>query len=323
MGFARESGADEKLSGLLGDLAGVIVGVADMLKGTGGGDAGTQNVYGENQLKADVAANDIFMRMLKRNAAVASIASEELEGEETGAGVAGKGGVAAGAGSSGNGAGKDAAGTDDAVFSVAFDPLDGSSLVDANLAVGSIIGVYRGKGFLGRKGGEQVAALIAVYGPRLTLIVTAGKTVAEFLYDGKTGLFCHAGEVKIADVGKIFAPGNLRACSLEKCYLEMLSYWAKHGYTLRYSGGMVPDVNQILKKGGGIFCYPGYREKPEGKLRLLYECAPIAMIVEKAGGVAVAGMGRVLDLKIEKLDQRTPIFLGSKKEVEKVLSFMQ
>jgi len=345
--FARESGANDVLGALVCDLAGVAVKVAAMLNSVGGGYAGTQNVYGENQLKADVAANELFLGLLKGHEFVGSIASEELEKEEIGggknrdqAGLRGNGGSVwivhensdgdgfnGSFGDSGAGdviGGKGGAvgdGHNKTVFSVAFDPLDGSSLVESNLAVGSIVGIYPGYGFLGRKGDEQVAAMMAVYGPRLTLIVTFGKGVMEFFFDGKSGVFKSVGLLKVAGDKKIFAPGNLRACGSEEWYVRLLEFWAKNGYTLRYSGGMVPDVNQILKKGGGIFTYPGYKEKPEGKLRLLYECAPMALIMEQAGGAAVCGERRILDLDIKKLDQRVPIVLGSKEEVERVSIF--
>ncbi len=123
----------------------------------------------------------------------------------------------------------------------------------------------------------------------------------------------------------MFAPGNLRACSDPnvKWYVDLMQFWLSNDYILRYSGGMVPDVNQILKKGGGIFTYPGYSEMPQGKLRLLYECAPMAFLMEQAGGVAFSADGEILDLNIEKIDQRTPIFIGSKKEVELVQSYFK
>lgn len=294
--FLIQQGAEEGLQRVFLALAGAFPEVARMLAGRAEGNAGTKNVFGESQLKMDVATNNLFLEILKKSPDVASIASEEMELEEKGGGDA---------------------------YSVAYDPLDGSSLVDVNLAVGSIFGVYPGAGFIGRTGLEQSAAIIAVYGPRLTFMVTIGKGVFEFLYDEAEGVFECTGEIKMNGEKKIFAPGNLRACASEKWYLDLLGYWVKNGYTLRYSGGMVPDVNQILKKGNGVFTYPGYAEKPEGKLRLLYECAPMAFLMEQAGGVAVAGKGRVLDLKIEKLDQRTPVFLGAKNEIDLVRSYME
>jgi len=97
-----------------------------------------------------------------------------------------------------------------------------------------------------------------------------------------------------------------------------MDYWMNEQYKLRYSGGMVPDINHILLKGKGVFTYPGYEDQPNGKLRLLYECAPMAFLVEQAGGRATNGKERILDLEVEELAQRTPIFIGSENEVKKV-----
>lgn len=299
-----ESGLQSVLLGIAGGFPKVY----QDLKKVFTGYVGSQNVYGENQLKIDVSSNNLFLDLLKNNPHVASLASEELENQEEGPASA-HGGT---------------------VYSVAFDPLDGSSLVDVNLSVGSIFGIYRGPNFIGRKGNEQVAAIIAVYGPRLTFAVTVGQGTVGFLYNEETKEFVFDGELKVAEEKKMFAPGNLRACSSEKWYVELMEFWALNGYTLRYSGGMVPDVFQILKKGGGVFTYPGYKEKPQGKLRLLYECAPMAFLMEQAGGAAAMGAsaggaqsGRILDIVVEKLDQKTPIFLGSKKEVELAVGYMK
>lgn len=275
--------------------------IADVMRGGMEGAAGSQNVYGEKQLKLDVFSNDLFTQALTKHPYVAMVASEELEESMNGA-----------AGDEG--------------YSVAYDPLDGSSLVDVNLAVGTIVGVYKGKGFVGRKGSDQLAAIIAVYGPRLTFMVTVGHGVTEFIYDyGKKDFVVNVEEVKVGESKKMFAPGNLRACSdpAVKWYVDLMHYWLNNDYTLRYSGGMVPDINQILKKGGGVFTYPAYSEMPNGKLRVLYECAPMALLMEQAGGVAFTADGPVLDLTLEKLDQRTPIFIGSKKEVELVQSYFR
>lgn len=293
-GFAFEPG----LASVLTDLVAVFPRVAEALKTSQLGYAGSENSYGERQLKLDVYSNQLFQDALLKNLHVSSIASEELPEE-----IKGKGG------SDG--------------YSVAFDPLDGSSLVDVNLAVGSIIGIYKGDGFIGRKGSEQVAALIVVYGPRLTFMITHGKGVFEYLYKDAVGKFAGNGVVKLDSGKKYFAPGNLRVSASEAWYVKLMEHWMKNEYTLRYSGGMVPDVNHLLKKGGGIFTYPGSKEKPEGKLRLLYECAPMAFLMEQAGGMACDQRGvRILDLEVQKLDQRTPIFLGAKQEVELVQKFM-
>jgi fructose-1,6-bisphosphatase I len=296
--YLEEAQVEESLRILLLDLSREFVRMADDLKNYETGHAGSQNVYGENQLKADVAANNLFLNLLQNHKNVESIASEELETEMTGKG--------AGAG-----------------YSVAFDPLDGSSLVDVNLSIGSIFGIYKGAGFIGRKGREQVAAIIVVYGPRLTFMITVKAGVKEFLYDERNGCFILHSDIKFSGEKKLFAPGNLRACVSEEWYARLLDHWVKNDYTLRYSGGMVPDVNHMLKKGSGVFTYPGYKEKPEGKLRLLYECAPMAFLTEQAGGEGTNGEMPILDIEIKKLDQKTPVFLGEKKAMELVKSFMK
>jgi fructose-1,6-bisphosphatase len=126
--------------------------------------------------------------------------------------------------------------------------------------------------------------------------------------------------VTLAEDGKYFAPGNLRAASTEGWYMKTLQGWIKDGYTLRYSGGMVPDIGHIFIKGGGIFLYPGTEQKPDGKLRLLYECAPFAFLVEQAGGKALTQKGgRVLDIVVEFPHQTTTVFLGSANDVEKTV----
>ncbi len=318
--YLEENKLKPGLVSILLDLAKVFPELAGILRNSQKGYLQSQNVYGEKQLAIDVQSNNLFLDVLKKNKYVASLASEELENEEHGAGfVAG----------AENGQDLEVDSSVKDLYSLAFDPLDGSSLVDVNLAVGSIFGIYEGQGFLGRKGSEQVAALIVVYGPRLSFVFSCGQGTVEFIFDEKLQEFILSAELHLAEEKKMFAPGNLRACSSEKWYLKLLEYWVMNGYTLRYSGGMVPDVNQILLKSGGVFVYPGYSEQPDGKLRLLYECAPMAFLTEQAGGVAMTRSAedkkasRLLDLEVKKLDQRTPIFLGSKKEVELVLAMME
>ncbi|MBI5152133.1 hypothetical protein HZA39_01230 [Candidatus Peregrinibacteria bacterium] len=202
------------------------------------------------------------------------------------------------------------------VFGVAYDPLDGSSLVDVNFAVGSIFGIYKAKTFIGKKGSEQLCAMIAVYGPRTTIVCGANGAVHEYtLSDAK--FILSKENLKIEKEGKIFAPGNLRACLYHPGYKNLLNYWLDKQYTLRYSGGMVPDINHILLKGKGLFTYPGYKDMPEGKLRLLYECAPMSFLVEAAGGRSTDGKMRLLDKEIKEFSQRTPILIGSEEEVKK------
>lgn len=258
------------------------------------GLAGTSNMYGEAQLELDVLSNQIFVKELEDSHYTTCLASEEMDDickipEEK--------------------QGK---------YAVVFDPLDGSSLVNANMAIGSIFGIYKTDEIMGKTGDDQVASLIVVYGPRVTLLYTARNGVHEFILNAVGEFILSKENIKLEKDAKNFAPGNLRAVATEEKYRKVVESWMDEKYTLRYSGGMVPDINHIFMKEQGIFTYPGYHEKPNGKLRLLYECAPIALLIEEAGGRATNGKERILDLEIKELDQRTPIFVGSENEVKKV-----
>lgn len=271
------------------DIAGIVH------TGAALGYAGTQNIFGESQLKLDVASNDVLIAELNKLPSIHMIASEELDDEEM---------LHA-----------------DGEFSVAFDPLDGSSLVDVNFAVGTIIAIYPKGSFVGKKASEMHAAVVAVYGPRTTLFVAiAGKGAHQYLLTSG-GFELQKEKIQIDEEGRYFAPGNLRACAKNAQYKALVDYWLANQYTLRYSGGMVPDMNHILVKGMGIFTYPGYVDVPNGKLRLLYECGTMGFLMVEAGGVASDGVISILDKPLEHLDQRSPIFVGSKKEVEKALEF--
>lgn len=302
--YLTEKSADSELCGVLTDLTLCFKEIADTLRAGIEGYAGGENVYGDKQVKLDLLSNEILVKRLKGSGRVGFIGSEELEepylDDEMGEGDG---------------------------FSVVFDPLDGSSIVDTNLSVGTIVGIFKGKGVIGKTGRDQVASIIAVYGPRLTFMITLGVGVDEFIFDYEKNEFVlyHQG-LKISEEGKIFMPGNTAATLSGKWYMDLVEYWFKNGYKLRYSGGMVPDINQILKKGGGVFAYPGSKEFPNGKLRLLYECAPVAMIIEQAGGSASTfpqgdyRLMDVMDIKIETVHQQVPAVFGSKKEVERAVS---
>jgi fructose-1,6-bisphosphatase I len=265
------------------------------------GAAGTTNKSGEDQLALDVLADKIIMENIMICRLVSNAISEEQE-KETICDCGGKCGE----------------------YSVCWDPLDGSSLVDANLAIGSVFSIYREQGFVGRTGRDQVAALYAVYGPRTTFVYSVGKGVHEFTLNDVGEFTLTRENMTIADTTKHFAPGNLRAAHSDEKYKGVMESWMNDEYTLRYSGGMTPDVNHMLMKGAGVFTYPAYPPKyPDGKLRLLFECNPFAYLVEQAGGKALSYSGPILDIKIKELHQRTPIFIGSSKEVERVVEMLQ
>jgi len=198
-------------------------------------------------------------------------------------------------------------------YSIAFDPLDGSSLVDVNLAVGTIVSVFEGDNLL-RPGRYQVAALYVLYGPRTTMVVSTGKGVHEFAMNQLMEFDLVQENIQLEGPAKIYAPGGLRS-KYTKGTLEFVRSLEANGTKLRYSGGFVPDINQVLIKGGGIFLYPHLNDNPQGKLRLLYELNPMAFLVEQAGGAASNGRQRILDIDPENLDQCSPVFIGTKEAV--------
>lgn len=293
----EQQGIDDHLRVVLWTLATAVKDIAAMVGNNEyQGKIGTENTFGEQQIALDVAANNLLMDRLRATQMVATFSSEETA-EEVALHPDGK-------------------------LSVVTDPLDGSSLADVNFSVGTILGIYPGKKLLGRMPREQVAAMVGVYGPRTTIFCATGNGLHHYTYIGKQ--FLLTGErLRVEPDGKYFAPGNLKAVSKSAGYKKALEHWLRGQYKLRYSGGMVPDINHIFLKGKGIFTYPGYADEPDGKLRLLYECGPMAYLMEQAGGSASDGRINLLDKKIESYDQRTQIFIGSRKEVETVTPFFK
>lgn len=288
-------GVDKELIGIFGSLAEAVKKISVAVRTANTGKVGTTNSYGEEQVALDVLSNNLMIDELKKNESVGLIASEELPDEEK---------------------------IGEGDYALAFDPLDGSSLVDVNFSVGTIVGVYKAKSFIGMKGDDQVASMIAVYGPRTTIFLTVKKGVAHFILNSEGEFILDKDNIQIGE-GKYFAPGNLRACVNNPAYLELVNYWIKEKYTLRYSGGMVPDVNHILLKEKGVFAYPGHKDEINGKLRLLFECAPMSLIMEQAGGASSDGKMRILEKALETLEQRTPIFVGSKSEVQRCCDMLK
>lgn len=298
--YLENAEVEEGLISVFEDLFASIKEVAQNLReGIEVGQLNTENVYGEQQMAFDVVANNIINEAMHENDYVSLLASEEMEDEQQ---------------------------IEGGDYGVVHDPLDGSSLIDVNLAVGSVFGIYyfgpdEEKTFIGKKGSDQVGSMIATYGPRTTVLLTVREGVVEFLLD-KNGKFYLNQEDLVVEEGKMFAPGNLRATASNENYMKLVQYWMEQQYTLRYSGGMVPDVAQIILKGKGIFTYPGYEDAPDGKLRLLFECAPVALLMEEAGGSASDGKVRILEKEINSLEDRSPILVGSKEEVERAKEYL-
>ena len=269
------------------------------------GDAGTINVQGEDVKKLDVFANNHFMGVLQHGISCAGIGSEELE--------------------------EYVAFNDDismiSKYVCLFDPLDGSGNIDVNISIGTIFGIYRrvsDRGTMARredflqKGRNQVAAGYIVYGSSTMLVYATRRSVNGFTLDPSIGEFCLSHpDIKCPPSGKIYSVNHGNFFQYEegvKKYIDRCQNKTKEDggpYTQRYIGSMVADVHRNLIKGG-IFMYPGTIDKPNGKLRLLYECNPFAFIVEAAGGKATDGKQSILDIQPTELHQRTPFFIGSK-----------
>ncbi len=255
-------------------------------------DEKTHNVYGEEQMALDKYADEIFISGLRKTRLAHYIATEEqheiIEIEDP---------------------------KND--FGVVIDPLDGSSLIDVNLCTGSIIGIYPGNVL--EKGAKMIAAMYILYGPLTILTFTAGKGVHEFVLDD-TGEFVLKHQNITIPEGKIYAPGALR-----KDYLPAHARWIENleqeGYKLRFSGCFVADVHQILHKGG-VFTYPGFKNKESGKLRLLYEANPLGIIIQEAGGAISNGKTDILEIMPRSIDELTPIYVGGKKEIRLIEKFM-
>lgn len=222
-------------------------------------------------------------------------------------------------------------------FCVAFDPLDGSSIVDANLSVGTIVAIFDGDTLLNRTGRHVSASLISMYGPRVTtaLAIHAKHTLADADICLELSLVANSWVVTIPKfvikpAGKTFAPGNLRATSDNEKYAGLVKYWIDNKYTLRYSGGLVPDVYHILIKGQGVLSNAS-SPTAKAKLRLLFEAIPIAFIIESAGGSScvcsseareIDTPASLLDVPVTDLDRRVGVCYGSSEEVERFKSFI-
>jgi len=244
-----------------------------------------ENSTGDTQLKLDIASDIIIERIFKEIPEIKQIVSEEQE-EIIDVNENGK-------------------------YLIAYDPLDGSSLVDVNLSVGSIFGIYEND----FSGANIVASIYVVYGPRVELVISYENKVD--MYRLQKGQFNFIHEIKLNEKGKLNAPGSTQNC-WAPYHKELIDDIFKDGYRLRYSGGMVPDLHQILLKGGGLFSYPGTTDRPKGKLRQLFEVFPFAHVYENAGGQAIDGTQRVLEIPTDHIHDTSPCFFGSNNEINRV-----
>jgi len=282
----------DQLRHLINDLARAAKYISYAIKTTEAGLAGSVNMFGEEQVKLDMLSDRIIQEHLTENRLVASYACEE---HDTVIEL-----------------------SPNAPYSVVFDPLDGSSLVDANLAIGSIFGIFAGKEILGRKPRELAAALYVLYGPRTILVYSTGSGVHEFLLNDVGEFNLLREHLGIGDDAKNFSPGNLRGIDETPGYRGIVESWLSEQLTLRYSGCLVADMHHIFSKGQGVFTFPASKKYPQGKLRLPFECGPFAFLMEQAGGTATDGNRPVLDITIETVGHRCPLIIGSTNEVHRV-----
>lgn len=307
--------ATGELSRLLRDLALAAkrvnvevnkAGLVDIL-----GDAGSINVQGEDVKKLDIFANNQFMGVLKHGISCAGIGSEEMDdfvvfNDEI---------------------------SNNSKYVVLFDPLDGSGNIDVNVSIGTIFSVYRRVSELGKpctqedflqQGKKQVAAGYVIYGSSTMFVYATRRGVNGFTLDPSIGEFSLSHpDIKCPPSGKFYSVNHGNFFQYPegvRKYIDGCQRKTKENggpYTQRYIGSMVADVHRNLIKGG-IFMYPGTIDKPNGKLRLLYEANPFAFIVEVAGGAATDGTQRILDVVPTKLHQRTPLFIGSKEMMDEL-----
>jgi len=243
-----------------------------------------ENSSGETQLQLDIKCDMIIEEEFSKVASINTIASEEKE--------------------------KEMLLHKDGEYFIAYDPLDGSSLVDVNLSVGSIFGIYK-KAF-GAK--NMVASCYVVFGPRVEMVFAQNKVKMYLLQNDE---FEFVKEIRLNEKGKLNAPGGTQQ-NWPSYHKKMIDGLFAEGYRLRYSGGMVPDLHQLLLKGGGLFSYPATSDKPDGKLRKLFEVFPFAFVYKVAGGEAINGKVDLMELDHAHIHDTSPCFFGSKYEISRV-----
>ncbi|CBH09631.1 sedoheptulose-1,7-bisphosphatase [Trypanosoma brucei gambiense DAL972] len=305
----RKAGVPCDVVGIVETVAGACRAIAAGLRNDGVTAAKSKNNFGDDVLSVDVMADKIISEALNSCQHVASYVSEESPSLASTA-HSGK-----------------------ATHSVSYDPLDGSSIITSNFTVGSIFAVWPGNTPIGLTVRDMVASVVAVYGPRVVLFVGQEELgVAEFFCgaDGEWKLakrvwagVCTPRTATVTAAGRgvklkatVFSPGNLRAARHLPWYKQLITMYMQEGATLRYTGGMVPDVCQIIVKGDGIYMTPASPQH-KMKLRLLFEAAPMAFLIHCAGGRSTTGLTNMMNVRVVSMEQTTPIALGCARDVER------
>lgn len=294
LSYLEQQGIDPELQRLIHVLAFSCKHIKDHMTVQSGDKVGSENQSGDEQVALDKQADMIMMTNLRKSGLVHQFASEEQENLSML--------------------------NPSAKYSIAIDPLDGSSLVEVNLAVGTIIGIHQGPIVLNGKR-NLAGALFVVYGPLTTMIISLGKGVHQFVLN-KAGEFMLSKEnIQLQEKGKLYMVGGKRPEWSEQ-HTKFVEAVEQEEYKLRVCGAFVTELSQIILKGGGIFTYPKTKQAP-GKLRVLFELEPMAFIIEQAGGLASTGTTNILDItSLDHIHQKVPIYIGSKYEVEKAKQFL-
>lgn len=280
------------------------------------GRKGSMNVHGEQQEKLDVFAHEKFIQMMLASEECCGIASEESDDIIF----------------------VDNPEARDGGYILCIDPIDGSSNIDVNVSIGTIFSIYRRKSPRGfpplredflQPGTSQVAAGYIIYGPATMLVYTTGAGVNGFTLDPAIGEFCLSHlNIMMPEWGGIYSINQGHFAYMPEGVKQFVRYCQSHDpetkrpYTLRYVGSLVADIHRNMLRGG-IFIYPSVLGHPKGKLRLIYECNPIAFLAEQSGGKASDGFRRIMEIRPHSLHQRVPLFIGSKKVVEMAEMFME
>lgn len=260
--------------------------------------AWTSNSHWEDQLTMDIFCDNIFIEEMKNCEWIATLVSEEQDFEIKNC--------------------------ENWEFTFAYDPIDGSSLVETNLSIWSIFAIYKWKTVIWANLSNIISAWSLVFWPRTTMLISFWDEVCEFTLHHIDKIFYLSQEnIKINKETQIYSPWNLRAVSENNKYKKVIDKWLNQQKTLRYSGGMVPDLNAIFCKKQGIFTYPGHKKFPDWKLRLVYEVWPFSFLAEASGWKSLTEKWeRILDLKIEDIHQRSTIIIWSKNEVDEVVGIL-
>ncbi|PVH99217.1 carbohydrate phosphatase [Periconia macrospinosa] len=275
---------------------------------------GTANAFGDDQLNVDVLAEKAIRSAISKCPSIVTASSEEDPVERSTSSPSSK-----------------PASENEEVYTLAFDPLDGSSIIAPNWTVGTIMGLWQSSTALKQDPSKQIAAILGVLGPRTTAVVAlripgCQATCFEVAYGSQGEIQVVKPNIQLHEPPfktRYFAPANLRAAAYDQKYMSLINHFITQAYTLRYCGGLVPDIVHTLVKGHGVYVNP-VSEKSKPKLRRLYELLPIALIIECAGGLAaeVETGKSILSREVQDTDERGGLVCGTKEEVELVLKML-